>query len=90
MQMEKIPTYQEFLTESLNEATTSWSVMMKGVKSGGPGPWSIVAIEYNKVVDQDLVPVRDAIPAHYESMRTKHSRSRIRIEDSEGKVVFEK
>jgi len=88
--MEKIPTYQEFLTESLNEATTSWSVMMKGVKAGGPGPWSIVAIDYNKVIDQDLVKVRDLIPASYEAMRNKHSRSRIRIEDSEGKVVFEK
>ena len=88
--MRNLPTYKEFVNESLNEATTSWSVMMKGVKAGGPGPWSIVAIEYNKVVDQDLVSVRDSIPAHYESMRTKHSRSRIRIEDSEGTIVFEK
>jgi hypothetical protein len=80
--------YQEFLTESLNEATTSWSVMMKAVKEGGPGPWSIVAIEYNKVIDQDLVKVRDLIPASYEGMRRKYSRAKISIEDSEGKRVF--
>jgi hypothetical protein len=82
--------YQEFLTESLNEATTSWSVMMKAVKEGGPGPWSIVAIEYNKVIDQDLVKVRDLIPASYEGMRRKYSRAKISIEDSEGNRVFVK
>lgn len=88
--MEKLPMYQEFITESLNEASTAWAPMMKAVKSGGSGPWSIVAIEYNKVVEQDLVQVRDAIPAHYESMRKKRPRARIRIEDSEGLTVFEK
>lgn len=84
--MERIKTYTEFIHES----TTSWKVMMSGVKTGGLGPWTIVAIEYNKVIAQELVKVRDGVPAGYEAMRKKHPKSRIRIEDSQGKIVFEK
>jgi hypothetical protein len=84
--MENFKTYNEFI----NEATTSWKVMMRGVDTGGPGPWSIVAIEYNKVVAQELVKVQDGVPAGYEAMRKKHPKSRIRVEDSQGKIVFEK
>lgn len=84
--MENFKTFKEFI----NESTTSWKTMMRGVETGGPGPWSIVSIENNKVVSQESVKVKDAVPAGYEVMRKKYPKSRIRIEDSEGKIVFEK
>jgi hypothetical protein len=90
--MKNLHTFEEFIMENLNEATTSWSAMMKSVKSGGhKSPWSLVAIEYNRVVDQDIdIKILDQIPARYEAFRAKHPRARIRIENSEGQMVFEK
>lgn len=84
--MVRLKTFDEFI----NESTTSWKVMIRGVETGGPGPWTVVAIENNKVVSQDIVKVQDGIPAGYENMRKKYPKSRIRIEDSHGKIVFEK
>ena len=67
----------------------NWSVMMKGVKSGGSGPWSIVAIEYNKVVGQEInIQIRDLIPASYESMKRKFPKAKLHIEDAGGQTVF--
>lgn len=77
------------LNEGLNEATTSWSKMMKGVKAGESGPWSLVAIENNKVVGQRInIQIRDILPAEFEAFRKEHPKARIHIEDSTGGVVW--
>lgn len=74
---------------NVNEATTSWSKMMKGVKSGDSGPWSIVAIENKKVVGQkNDIKTKEIIPAHYESMRKEFPKAKIHIEDAGGHVVW--
>lgn len=73
----------------LDEATTSWSKMMKGVKDGGSGPWALVAIENGKVIAQNInIKIKDALPAHFEAMRREHPKAKIRIEDSEGMIVW--
>jgi hypothetical protein len=73
--------------ESVNEG--KWSDIMKGVRGGEQrGPWTIVVADRHKVVDQQIVDVRDAIPAHYEHMKRKHPNHRITIEDNSGMVVF--
>jgi hypothetical protein len=73
--------------EEINEGV--WANIMKGVRAGDSGPWSIVAIEYNKVVGQDIqIEIRDAIPAHYEDMKKKYPRAKLHIEDSTGGVVW--
>ena len=83
--MKRIKRFNEFV----NEATTPWAKIMKPVKSGGSGPWSIVAIENNKVVGQDnYIKIADAIPAHFEEMRRNFPKSKIHIEDSTGGVVW--
>ena len=71
------------------EATTSWSKMMKGVNNGGSGPWSIVVISYDKVIDQHInIKIKDSLPAHYEEMKRKYPNAIIYIEDDGGQVVW--
>ena len=48
--MKKVKLFEQFI----EEATTSWGKMMKGVKAGNGGPWSIVAIQDRKVVGQSI------------------------------------
>ncbi len=84
--MKHIKLFEEFLHE---EATTSWSKMMKGVKAGGSGPWSLVAIENKKVVMQIIdIKTKDLLPAHFEEMRREHPKAKIHIEDGGGMVVW--
>lgn len=79
----------DHLNEGLNEATTSWSKMMKGVKAGESGPWSLVAIENNKVVGQkNDIKVREILPAEFEAIRKEYPKAKIHIEDSTGGVVW--
>jgi hypothetical protein len=85
MEMKHIKLYEEFT----NEATTSWSKMMKGVKAGESGPWSIVAIENGKVVGQKIdIKIKDMLPAHFEEMRKEFPKAKFHIEDSTGGVVW--
>lgn len=68
----------------------SWNKIMKGVRSGGSGPWDIVVIENNKVIDQKIgIKIQDMIPAEYEDLKRKYPNSRIRIEDATGMIVWE-
>ena len=83
--MKKVKLFEEYI----QEATTSWSKMMKGVKAGDGGPWSIVAIEYNKVVGQSNdIKIRDLIPAKYEALKKEFPRAKFHIEDAGGGVVW--
>lgn len=73
--------------EGLNEGV--WAKMMKGVRAGGSGPWSIVAIKGEKVIGQDInIKIRDLIPAAYEEMKRKYPDSVIFIENGSGQVVW--
>lgn len=82
--MKKVKLFEEYI----QEATTSWSKMMKGVRAGESGPWTIVAIEGNKVVGQQIVPVKEVLPAVFEGMRKQFPRAKFHIEDSTGGVVW--
>ena len=83
--MKKVKLFEEYI----QEATTSWGKMMKGVKAGDGGPWSIVAIEYNKVVGQSIdIKIRDLIPAKYEALKKEFPRAKFHIEDAGGQVVW--
>jgi hypothetical protein len=75
--------------KAINEGV--WNNIMKGVRGGSQdGPWSIIAIDNNRVVGQDIsIEIKDAIPAHYEDMKRKYPNSRLRIEDNEGRIVWE-
>lgn len=83
--MKRVKLFEEFI----NEATTSWAKMMKGVKSGDSGPWSLVAHENGKVVGQhnDII-IKDMLPAHFEALRKEYPRAKIHIEDGGGMVVW--
>lgn len=83
--MKNLITYEDFL----NEATTSWSKMMRAVNLGESGPWSIIAIENKKVVGQEInIKIRDLLPAAYEEMKIKYPRAKFHIEDSGGQIVW--
>ena len=83
--MKKVKLFEEYI----QEATTSWGKMMKGVKAGDGGPWSIVAIENNKVVGQSIdIKIRDLIPAKYEALKKEFPRAKFHIEDAGGGVVW--
>jgi hypothetical protein len=84
--MKHIKLYEDFLNE---EATTSWSKMMKGVRAGGSGPWSIVAIQDKKVVGQSIdIKTPDLIPAKYEALKRECPKAKLHIEDGGGMVVW--
>lgn len=75
--------------ELIKEATTSWSKMMKGVKSSETGPWSLVAIENRRVVGQSIdIKMQDLVPAKYEALRKDYPRANIHIEDGTGMVIW--
>jgi len=61
--------------------------IMKGVKTGN-GPFTLVVIKNNKVVKQVTVNTPQGVPANYTSLQKDYPNSRIRIEDSTGKIVF--
>jgi hypothetical protein len=83
--MKKVKLFEQFIAE----ATTSWSKMMKGVRAGNGGPWSIVAIEYNKVVGQSIdIKIQDLIPAEYEALKRQFPKAKLHIEDGGGEVVW--
>jgi hypothetical protein len=83
--MKKVKLFEEYI----QEATTSWGKMMKGVRSGEGGPWSIVAIENNKVVGQSIdIKIQDLIPAKYEALKKEFPRAKFHIEDAGGGVVW--
>lgn len=83
--MKPVKLYEEFV----NEATTSWKRMMKGVRAGNTGPWSLVAIENYKVVAQDIdIRIMDVLPAYFEKMRKEYPKADIHIEDGTGAVVW--
>ena len=72
-----------FLTEG------KWSNIMKGVRKGAKaGPWAIVSIENGKVINQELVSIMDAIPAHYEAVKKEFPKAKLSIEDNEGHIVY--
>jgi hypothetical protein len=80
-------TFSIFLGNKLNEG--KWSKIMKGVRKGAKaGPWAIVSIENGKVVNQDLVSIMDAIPAHYEAVKKEFPNAKLSIEDNEGHIVY--
>ena len=81
--MKNLHTFEEFLFEGV------WSDMMKGVRKGESGPWTIVVIDNKKVVDQDIVKIQDLIPARYESIKKKYPKAKIHIEDTTGMVVWQ-
>jgi hypothetical protein len=81
-----------YLADMRNESVVNegvWAVMMKGVKTGDNGPWSIVALEYAKVVGQSNdIKIKDLIPAKYEDMKRKYPKAKFHIEDGGGRVVW--
>ena len=78
-------------SNSLYEASTSWSVMMKGINKSETGPWSIIATNRKKVIAQKIgIIIPDSIPAHYEAMAKEFPDAKIHIEDATGKIVWRK
>lgn len=75
------------IIESVNEG--NWSKIMAGVRKGNQaGPWTIVIIQNKKVIHQEPVKYRDAIPAHYESMKREFRNASLAIEDKTGQIVY--
>ena len=75
------------LKELLREG--KWANIMKGVRGGSlSGPWTIVIIQNKKVVHQEPVKIKDAIPASYEAMKRKFGSANLAIEDNTGKIVY--
>lgn len=88
--MKNLHTFEEFL----NEATTSWSNLMKSVKKGH-SPYSLIVIDPNqnypkgKVVKQDIdIKIPEIIPAKYEALRKEFPNAIIHLEDGTGKLLW--
>jgi len=80
------------LFEGVNESIMTegvWSKIMAGVRRGSQsGPWTIVIIQNKKVIHQEPVRVKDAIPASYEGMKRKFKNAVLAIEDKQGQIVY--
>jgi len=75
------------LKESLNEG--KWTNIMRGVRKAPQPPFSIVAIQGGKVVDQKIsISDQNAIPAHYEDIKRKNPGAKISIENGEGLSLY--
>jgi hypothetical protein len=79
--------YYEYNSENINEG--NWSKIMMGVRKGSQsGPWTIVIIKDKRVVHQEPVKIKDAIPASYEAMKKKFRGATLSIEDNHGHIVY--
>lgn len=68
---------------------SEWSNLMKGVKNAEyGGPWSVVVIENRKFVTQELVKIKELIPANYRILSKNYPNALIYIENSAGLVVW--
>jgi len=80
------------LFEGVNESIMTegvWSKIMAGVRKGSQsGPWTIVIIQNKKVIHQEPVKIKDAIPASYEAMKIKFRNVVLSIEDKQGQIVY--
>ncbi len=66
-----------------------WSDMMKGVRGEPANSWSLVAIENNKVVGQDIdIKISDMIPARYEVFKKQFPNATVAIENGYGQIVW--
>ena len=90
LKLAKDTKYPAAIDEQLTELNEGkWANIMKGVRKGAKaGPWSIVSIENGKVINQELVSIMDAIPAHYEGVKKEFPKAKLSIEDNEGLVVY--
>jgi hypothetical protein len=62
---------------------------MRGVRKAPQPPFSIVAIQGGKVVDQKIsISDQNAIPAHYEDIKRKNPGAKISIENGEGLSLY--
>ena len=77
-------TFESYINEG------AWAKIMKDVKANSEtGPWSIIAVEGDKVVGQEIdIKVKDMIPAAYEAMRKEYPKAKLHIEDATGAVVW--
>ena len=67
----------------------SWAKIMTGVRKGSQsGPWTIVISKNKKVVHQEPIKHKDAIPAYYEDVKKKFRGSILAIEDNSGQIVY--
>jgi hypothetical protein len=73
--------------KSVNEG--KWTNIMRGVRKAPQPPFSIVAIQGGKVVDQKIsISDQNAIPAHYEDIKRKNPGAKISIENGEGLSLY--
>jgi hypothetical protein len=47
-----------------------------------------MTVQNKKVIAQELVKTKDAIPAHYESMKKEYPHAIIAIENNKGQIVY--
>ena len=76
--------------ENINEGK-NWAKLMAGIKKGSQsGPWTIVVSRNKKVVYQQIVKVKDAIPANVEHMKSTSALKGdiYAIEDNHGQIVY--
>ena len=85
--LEKEKLKNDVADETINEG--KWSKIMQGVRKSPQPPFTVVAIQNGKVVDQSAsITIADAIPAHYAAMKKKFPSANISIENGEGLSVF--
>jgi hypothetical protein len=74
----------------ITESKSNWSVIMKEVRKYPQGPFSLVVIKDDKVIHQVIdIRIPDLIPAQLETLKLEYPNTRIRIENGEGKIVWE-
>ena len=77
------------LKESLLMREGRWNKLMKSIRAGSQrGPWVIMALDGKRVIYQEKVDARDAIPAHYVYIKKKFSNKTIAIEDGDNQIVY--
>ncbi len=72
----------------LDEAEAKLSTIHKAAKKGNY-PATIVVIEKNKVIYQELVKTPQAVPAVFNILQKKYPNAKISIESKTGEVLFE-
>jgi hypothetical protein len=82
--MKHVKLFEQFVNEG------NWAKMMAGVKKNSEtGPWSIIAVEGNNVVGQEIdIKVKEMIPASYEALKKEYPKAKLHIEDATGAVVW--
>lgn len=83
---ETLEKVEKMIGEAITEAASMGSILRK--ISDAEGPFTVIAVEKGKVVNQEHAKFAKVVPAFVRTMGKEYPRAKIAVENKSGKIVF--